>query len=95
MRELLGDLVGAGSVEHPGDPPVGEEDDAVGVRRRPGVVGDHHDRVTVRVDDLAQEREHAPPSPGVQRSGRLVREHHLGPRDERPGDRDALLLAAG
>ena len=34
VRELLGDLVGAGRVEHPGDPPVGEEDDAVGVRRR-------------------------------------------------------------
>ncbi len=60
-----------------------------------GVVGDHHDRVAVRVDDLAQEREHAAPGAGVQRSGRLVGEHDLGPGDERPGDRDALLLAAG
>ena len=28
VRELLGDLVGAGSVERPGQPPVGEQDDA-------------------------------------------------------------------
>ena len=58
-------------------------------------MGDHHDRVAVRVDDLAQEREHAAPGAGVQRSGRLVGEHDLGPGDERPGDRDPLLLAAG
>ena len=32
---------------------------------------------------------------GVERSGGLVGEHDLGPGDERPGDRDALLLAAG
>ena len=29
------------------DPAVGEEDDPVGVRRRHGVVGDHHDRLLV------------------------------------------------
>ena len=60
-----------------------------------GVMGDHHDRVPVLVDDLAQQREHAAPGLRVQRSGRLVGEHHLGPGDERPGDRDALLLASG
>jgi hypothetical protein len=53
VRELLGDLVGVGSVEHPDDPPVGEEDDLVGVRRSHGVVGDHHDGVAVHVDDIA------------------------------------------
>ena len=47
VRQLLGDLVGVGSVEHPDDLPVGEEDDAVGVGRRHGVVRDHHDRVAV------------------------------------------------
>ena len=31
----------------------------------------------------------------IQRSGRLVGEHHLGPSDERPGDSNTLLLAAG
>ena len=58
-------------------------------------MGDHHDRVGVRVDDLAQEGEHATPGAGVQRTGRLVGEQHLGPGDERPRDRDPLLLAAG
>ena len=36
-------------------------------------------------------------SPGrarVESAGRLVGEDHRGPRDQRPGDRDALLLAA-
>jgi hypothetical protein len=51
--------------------PSASKEDAVGVRRRHGVVGDHHDRVAVRVDDLAQECEHATPGAGVQRSGRL------------------------
>ena len=35
---MLGDLVGAGGVERPGHPPVGEQHDAVGVRRRHRVV---------------------------------------------------------
>ena len=53
MCEVFGDLVGAGSVEHPGEPPVGEHDHAVGVRGGLRVMGDHHDRVAVRVHDLA------------------------------------------
>ena len=60
-----------------------------------GVMGDHDDRVAVGVDDLAQEREHVAPGARVERSGRLVGEHHLGAGDERPGDRHSLLLAAG
>ena len=89
------DFVGAGGVERPGHPPVGEQHDAVGVRRRHRVVGDHHHRVPVLVDDLAEQGEHLAPGAGVQRSGRLVGEHHLWPGDECPGDRDPLLLAAG
>jgi hypothetical protein len=58
-------------------------------------VGDHHDGVPVHVDDIAQERQHVAPGAGVQCSGRLVGEHHLRPRDQRPGDGDTLLLAAG
>ena len=58
-------------------------------------MGDHHDRVAISVHDLAQECEHAAPGLGVQRSGRLIGEHNLGAGDERAGDRDALLLAAG
>ena len=34
------------------------------------------------------------PGPGVERAGGLVGEDHVGLPDERPGDRDALLLAA-
>jgi len=51
--------------------------------------------VPVLVDDLAEQGEHLLPGAGVQRSGRLVGEHHLRPCDECPGDRDPMLLAAG
>ena len=57
-------------------------------------MGDHHDRVAVGVDDLAQEGEHVAPGARVERSRRLVGEHDLGAGDEGPGDRDPLLLAA-
>ena len=93
MRQLLGDFVGAGSIEGPGQTPVGEQDHPVGVRRGDGVVGDHHNRVSVVVDELAQEGEHASPGLGVKRTGRLVGEHNLGPGNERSRDRDPLLLA--
>ncbi len=53
MRQVFGDLVGAGSLEHPGEPSVGEQDDAVGVRGGLWVMGDHHDGVAIRVHDLA------------------------------------------
>ena len=33
--------------------------------------------------------------PGVQVAGGFVGEHHIGSGDQRPGDRDALLLPAG
>ena len=89
------DVAGGWRLERAGDPAVGEQHDAVGVGRRYRIVGDHHDRVPVLVDDLAQQREHAVPGGHVQRSGRLVGEQHLRPGHERPGDRDPLLLAAG
>ena len=92
---MFGDFVGAGRVERPGEPPVGQQQDAVGVRGGHRVMGDHHDGVPVLVDELAQEAEDAAPGAGVERSSWLVGEHHLGPGDERAGDRDALLLAAG
>ena len=94
MRQLLGDFVGAGSIESPGQPPVGEQDHSVGVRRSDRVVRDHHNGVSVVVDELAQEGKHAAARASVKRSGRLVGEHDLGPGDERSRDRDPLLLAA-
>jgi hypothetical protein len=44
---------------------------------------------------LAEEGEDAAPGPAVERSGRLVGEYDLGPGDDRPRDRDPLLLPAG
>ena len=58
-------------------------------------MGDHDDRVAVVVDELAQQREHVAAGAGVERAGGLVGEDDLGAGDERAGDRDALLLAAG
>ena len=58
-------------------------------------MGDHHHRVPVLVDDLAEQGEYPASVLGVQRPGWLVGEHHLRPGDEGPGDRDPLLLAAG
>ena len=55
MREALCDFVGAGGVERPGHPPVGEQQDLVGVRRCHRIVGDHHHRVPVLVDDLTEQ----------------------------------------
>jgi len=43
----------------------------------------------------AQQPQHPGRGVGVQRSSRLVGEDHVRPRDQRPRDRHALLLAAG
>ena len=44
---------------------------------------------------VAHDREHVADELGVERRGRLVEEHELGVHRQRPGDGDALLLAAG
>ena len=49
----------------------------------------------VLVDNPAQQCEHLASGTRVQRSGRLVGEHHFWSGDEGPGDRDPLLLTAG
>ena len=45
--------------------------------------------------DVAQQREDLGRCGRVEVAGRLVGEHHRGPRDERTGHGDTLLLAAG
>ena len=84
-----------GLVHPAGDPAVDQEDHAVGVRRRDRVVGDHHDGLAEVVDAVAQQGEHLAGGAGVERAGRLVGEDDGRVGDQRAGDRDPLLLAAG
>ena len=74
------------------EPPVGQVQDPVGDRRRVGLMGDDHHGPPVQT---AQELEHGRAVLGVQAAGRLVGQHQLGAVDQRPGQREALLLAAG
>ena len=76
------------------DAAVAQHDDAVGGGRRARVVRDHDDRLAELVDCAAQHVEHVGGRLGVEVAGRLVGEHHGRTRDQRAGDRDALLLAA-
>src|SRR4051812_5929810 len=70
LQHLL--AVGTGQlVDHAA---VGEEDDAVAVRRRHRVMGHHHDRLAELVDAAAQERQHLSGRRAVEVAGRLVRE---------------------
>src|SRR5690606_10407462 len=76
------------------DPPVEHVDLAIGVIRIARIVRDHADRRAVGVK-LREERHHRLAVLRVEVTGRLVGEQDRRPADERAGDRDALLLAAG
>ena len=93
MRSRTDSAVGC--VELVDDAAVGEEDDAVGVARRHGVVGDHHDRLAQLADGLAHEGEDLGAGAAVEVAGGLVGEHDLGPAGEGTGHGHALLLATG
>ena len=58
------------------------------------LVGDQHDRAALVVE-LLEQAEHVGGRRRVEVAGRLVGEDHRRLGDERPGDGDALLLAAG
>src|SRR5439155_4777952 len=77
------------------DRAVGQEDDPVGVGGGVRVVGDHDDGLPVLADRVAQEAQHLGAGAGVEVTGRLVGEDHLGPGHQGPGARHPLLLAAG
>ena len=77
------------------DPPVGQEQDAVRDRGRPGVVGDHHDGLAHLVDRPPQEPEDLGAAARVEVPRRLVGEDDLGPARQRPGHGDPLLFADG
>ena len=78
-----------------GDLAVGEDDDAVGVGGDLRVVGDDDDGLAELVDRRPQQVEDAVARLRVEVAGRLVGEDDGGPGDQRAGDRDPLLLAAG
>ena len=60
-----------------------------------GVVGDHDDGLAELVDGAAEQAQHLAAGARVEVARRLVGEQHGRLGDERPGDGDALLLAAG
>ncbi len=58
------------------------------------IVGDDHHGVAALIQ-FAQDRQHFLAGLGVQCAGRLVRQDNFAAVDQRTGDADALLLAAG
>ena len=90
LEEHLG-RVGAGLVD---DDAVAQEDHPVGPGGVPGLVGDEH-AGGARVAAGAQQAQDLLAGLGVERAGRLVGEDQPPLADDRAGDRDPLLLAAG
>src|SRR5262249_26474686 len=82
-------------VEPAGDPPVGEEDDPVGVAGGDGVVGDHDDRLAELAHAAAEQGQDLRTGPGGEVAGGLVGEDDLRRAGQGPRDRDPLLLPAG
>ena len=62
--------------------------------RRLGLVGDQHDRAALRVQ-LVEQRQRVLGGDRVEVAGRLVGQDQRRVGDQRPGDRDPLLLTAG
>ena len=73
---------------------VAEADEPGGEARDVRFVRDDHDRGAFAVQFLEQ-RHQLDRGAAVERAGRLVGEQHFRVVDERPRDRDALLLSAG
>ncbi len=74
--------------------PVAEAHDALGLGGDVGLVGDQHDGAPFEVE-VREDREHVLGGVRVEVAGRLVGEDQRGVGDDRAGDGDALLLAAG
>ena len=73
---------------------VADPDDAAGVRGHRGVVGHQDDRQAVLAVELPEEGEDLLAGLGVEVAGGLVGDQERAAVDQRPGDRDPLLLAA-
>src|SRR5271165_344411 len=77
------------------DAPVADADPAVGEPRDILVVGRDHDRHPGARAKVGQRRHDLPGRVGIEVAGRLVGNDDARAVGERPGDGDALLLAAG
>ncbi len=69
-------------------------DDAARAAGHRHVVGDDDHRAAFGVD-FVEDSKHLFAAAAVERAGRLVRQDHIGAVDQRAGDGDTLLLAAG
>jgi hypothetical protein len=78
-----------------GHAPVPQEDDTIGDGRGRRVVRDHDDRVALGTGDLTKHGQDLAAALRIEVAGGLVGEDQLGFQQQRTGDRDALLLAAG
>ncbi len=76
------------------DDAVGDLDQAVGMGRHVLVMG-HQDDGVAGIGQLAQQGHDVGTGAAVEGAGRLVGEDDAAAIHQRPGDRDALLLAAG
>ena len=69
--------------------------DAVGIGKNPVVVGDDDDGAVGGTRDVAEQIEDDLAVVGVERGGGFVADDERRFVDQRAGDRDALLFAAG
>ena len=69
--------------------------DAVGPGRGQGIVRDHDDRLLKLAIEQLEQLEDLAGGGAVEVAGRLVGHEQVGIGDDGPGDRHALLLAAG
>ena len=74
---------------------VAQRDDAVRMRGQRGVVRHHHQRRAFPPVEFQQQFEHLLAGLAIQIAGRLIGQQNRRLRDERAGQRHALLLAAG
>ena len=77
------------------DQAVAEMDDGAGIGGHVGLVGDHQDGDAEVAVEVGQQVHDLERGLAVEIAGRLVGEQHVGVGDDRAGDGDALLLAAG
>src|SRR5918992_2293790 len=75
------------------DRPVAHHQDAVGIGRGTRLMGDQHDRLPQPVAGVPQEAQDLAAGRVVEVPGRLVGQQDRGGGCQRPGQRDALLLA--